>query len=132
MNPSNIVCWNVRGLNSRARQDSVRNLVNSFNANVVCIQETKMAEIPMHTTLSALGSNFVHKLFLPSVGTSGGILVAWRNEIGPASASRVDQHSVSIQFSPRDHPPWWLTCVYGPQGDSNKIQFMQEAKNFGM
>jgi exonuclease III len=129
MNHSKFVCWNVRGLNSRACQDSVHNLINSFNANVVCIQETKMAEISMHTTLSALGSNFVHKLFLPSVGTSGGILVARRNEIGPASATRVDHHSVTIRFSPRDHLPWWLTCVYGPQGDSNRIQFMQELRD---
>jgi hypothetical protein len=29
MNPGNILCWNVRGLNSRARQDSVRTLVSS-------------------------------------------------------------------------------------------------------
>jgi exonuclease III len=96
---------------------------------VVCIQETKMAETSMLTTLTTLGSNFVHKLFLPSVGSSGGILVAWSNEIGPANASWVDHHSVTIQFSPRDHLPWWLTCVYGPQGDSNKIQFMQELWN---
>ena len=121
MNPSKIVSWNVRGLNSKARQDTVRNLINSFKANVVCIQETKMAVISLHTILTTLGSNFVHKLALPSVGSSGGILVAWSNEIGPASASRVDHYSVTIQFSPRDQQPWWLTCVYGPQGNSDKI-----------
>lgn len=25
--------------------------------------------------------------------------------------------------------PWWLTCVYGPQGDYNKILFLQEIRN---
>lgn len=92
----------MRGLNSKARQDVVRNLINSFRANVVCIQETKMPEISVQTVLSSLGSNFVHRLVLPSVGSSGGILVAWTNEIGPASSSRVDLHSVSVQFSTRD------------------------------
>jgi exonuclease III len=90
MNPSKIVCWNVRGLNSKSRQDVVCNLINSFRANVVCIQETKMPKISLQTVLSSLGSNFVHRLVLPSVGSSGGILVAWTNEIGPASTSRVD------------------------------------------
>jgi exonuclease III len=74
MNPSKIVSWNVRGLNSKARQDTVHNLINSFKANVVCIQETKMAKISLHTILTAVGSNFVHKLDLPSVGSSGGFL----------------------------------------------------------
>jgi hypothetical protein len=31
-----------------------------------------MAEISLHTILTALGSNVVHKLALPSVGSSGG------------------------------------------------------------
>jgi hypothetical protein len=76
MNPSKIVCWNVRGLNSKTRQDVVRNLINYFRANVVCIQETKMVEISVQTVLSSMGSNFVHRLVLPSVGSSGGVLVA--------------------------------------------------------
>ena len=31
-------------------------------------------------------------------------------------------NSVSIQFSSNGLHPWWLTCVYGPQGDDNKIR----------
>ena len=37
-------------------------------------------------------------------------------------------NSVSIQFSPNNMQPWWLTCVYGPQGDDNKLLFMQELR----
>jgi endonuclease/exonuclease/phosphatase family metal-dependent hydrolase len=39
MNPSSILCWNVRGLNSRARQDTVRNLVASAMVDIVCLQD---------------------------------------------------------------------------------------------
>ena len=38
-------------------------------------------------------------------------------------------NSVSIQFSSNGLHPWWLTCVYGPQGDDNKILFLQEIRN---
>jgi hypothetical protein len=72
MDPSKILIWNVRGLNSHARQDSVRDLV------------------------SVLGSEFTEYVFLPSDGASGGILVAWKNHLRYTGASRVDNHSVSI------------------------------------
>ena len=72
MNPSKLLCWNVRGLNSKARQDTVRTLVNSSRVDVVCIQETKMATVSRSTILSTLGSDFAHFVELPSVGASGG------------------------------------------------------------
>jgi hypothetical protein len=34
-------CWNVRGLNDSAKRASVRSLVMSSNATIVCLQETK-------------------------------------------------------------------------------------------
>lgn len=129
MNPSNILCWNVRGLNSKARQDGVHTLVTSSRVDVVCIQETKMTEISRGTILSTLGSDFTHFVELPAVGASGGILVAWRNELGPATAARVDSHCISVQFSPSSDQAWWLTCVYGPQGDHNKVLFLQKPRD---
>ena len=39
---------------------------------------------------------FSHWVVLPAVGASGGILLAWRQDLGPATASRVDEHSISV------------------------------------
>jgi endonuclease/exonuclease/phosphatase family metal-dependent hydrolase len=39
---------------------------------------------------------------------------------------RIDAHSTSVQFCLAEGQTWWLTCVYGPQGNEEKIQFMQE------
>ena len=76
-----------------------------------------------------MGSDFTNWIDLPAAGASGGIVVAWRQCLGPALATRVDNYSLSIQFSPGSLQPWWLTCVYGPQGDSNKLLFMQELRD---
>lgn len=103
MNPSNILCWNVRGLNSKARQDSIRTLINSSRVDVICIQETKMAAIPRGIILSMLGSDFSHYAELPSIGASGGIFLAWRQSIGPAAAVRVDSHCIFVQFCMVNH-----------------------------
>lgn len=71
-------------------------------------------------------NNFI---FLPSVGASGGIIIAWKACLGAVQASRVDHFSTSIQFCPASGAPWWLTCVYGPQGDDSKIAFLQELRD---
>jgi exonuclease III len=42
MSSGNIVIWNVRGLNSRARCDVVRELVTSERPSIMCLQETKL------------------------------------------------------------------------------------------
>jgi exonuclease III len=67
-------------------------------------------------------------IFLPSLGASGGVLIAWRARLGTVSSSREDTFSISVQFSPSDGTPWWLTCVYGPQENQEKIQFLQELR----
>ena len=33
-----------------------------------------------------------------------------------------------MQICPADQQLWWLTCVYGPQGNDNKIAFLQELR----
>ena len=122
MDPAHILNWNVRGLNSIARQDAVRVMVDSSKIDVVCLQETKMSTVSRRLVLSMLGSEFDNNfIYLPSDGASGGILVAWRIQLGTVGAIRVDAHSVSVQFYPCDGSVLWLTCVYGPQQDQDKI-----------
>ena len=100
MDPSHILIWNVRGLNSAARQDLMRVLVDSAKIDVVCLQETKMTSINRQVVLLMLGSDFDNNFVsLPSVGASEGILIAWRSRLGTIGASRLDSHCVSIQFS---------------------------------
>jgi exonuclease III len=116
MDHDKILIWNVRGLNSSARQDSVHTLVASSQIDIVCLQETKFAAVSRWVMLAMLGSDFSSFVEFPSNGASGGILVAWRNSVGSTGETRVDEHSFSVQFRLQDGQTWWLICVYGPQG----------------
>jgi exonuclease III len=100
MDPSNVLFWNVRGLNGAARRVAVRKLVSSSKVDVVCLQETKMEDISRITMLQMLGPAFGSFMFLPSVGASGGILMACHERLGCLGNFRIDTHSVSIQFIP--------------------------------
>jgi exonuclease III len=82
MDPSKILFWNVRGLNSSIRQDAVRDLVGSSQVDVVCCQETKTQHFSSRDILSMLGAEFTEFVFLASVGFSGSILVAWKRNTG--------------------------------------------------
>jgi hypothetical protein len=62
--------------------------------------------------LQMLRPDFSNFVFLPSVGTSGGILIAWKDGLGSLGNSRIDNFSVSVQFYPAGGTAWWLTCVW--------------------
>lgn len=129
MDPSHILIWNMCGLNSTTRQDSVLVILNSAMIDIVCLQETKMEVVSRRLILSMLGADFDNNfVFLPSVGASGGILMAWRSKVEANWASRSDAHSVSVQFRPDNASPWWLTVVYGPQGNEEKLEFLRELR----
>jgi exonuclease III len=109
---------------------SLRNLVSSMNIDVVCIQESKMSVCSRRVILTMLGIDFDNNFIcLPAVGASGGIVLAWRSRIGATLMSRIDSCSASVQFSSPTWEPWWLTCVYGPQGNDAKIAFMKEIRD---
>ena len=42
MNAENFLIWNVRGLNSRARRNVVKELVGEQRASLISFQETKL------------------------------------------------------------------------------------------
>ena len=37
-----IISWNVRGLNDNEKRLRVRNIIKTWKANIVCLQETKL------------------------------------------------------------------------------------------
>jgi exonuclease III len=42
---------------------------------------------------------------------------------------QTDSNSIAICISESNGQPWWLTCVYGPQGSDAKIQFLDELRD---
>jgi hypothetical protein len=55
-----------------------------------------MQQITRTNILSTLGIKFSDFVFMPSLGASGGILVAWRRNVGHIGLTRIDNHCVSF------------------------------------
>uniref|UniRef100_A0A453JTH1 Endonuclease/exonuclease/phosphatase domain-containing protein n=1 Tax=Aegilops tauschii subsp. strangulata TaxID=200361 RepID=A0A453JTH1_AEGTS len=96
-----------------------------------CLQETKMALVCSSTVLEALGSEFNDYVYLPADGTRGGILLAWKSREVAISDPEFTSNTLTTKVSTPSGAgtPWWITVVYGPQLDADKIAFLQELRD---
>ena len=126
-----LLIWNVCGLNARARRTAVRSLVVTANVSIVCLQETKMTLICSSTVLETLGSEFDDYVYLPALGTRDGIMLAWKSREVPITDPLFTANAITAKVSHPSsaHTPWWLTVVYEPQLDADKIAFLQELRD---
>ena len=115
--------WNVRGLNNPARRKVVKDLSGENCSTVVCLQETKMQHIDDAVVIETLGSKFSSNYaVLPASGTRGGALLAVNEDYYRIMQCEVREHSVSAKLqATTDAVEWWITMVYGPQEDQEKI-----------
>ena len=93
-----ILNWNVRGLNGAARRKVVHDLAADTRCTIACLQETKLADVQDHI-------------------------------VGETLASEFRQFTVSARLKASvENSEWWVTVVYGPQGDNQKLEFLRELR----
>jgi exonuclease III len=80
MLPNQIFFWNVRGLNSRACRDVVREFLLQERASVACLTETKIVVLRITMVYDLMGTGFDY-VCLPAQGASGGIILGWDREV---------------------------------------------------
>lgn len=126
----NLVCWNVRGLNNPSRRAAVRDLIRDTHATIICIQETKLQVVDDRLIRDLLGPCFsANFAVLPAAGTRGDMLLAASEDFFTISNVHLSAHSITVTVTMRSEGAMWsLTSVYGPQGDQEKLLFIEELK----
>ena len=94
----NCMVWNVRGLNSRARRNVVRELVAQENISLLSLQETKLDCCSENVFREICGVGFDF-LSLPAMNTRGGILLAWQCNIWSVSNPILKQYSLTVKIT---------------------------------
>ena len=124
----NVLCWNVRGLNSESRQRAVRQKIEESQCSIACLQETKCSSFDSRSIKSFCPKRFDSFAFSPSIGASGGILVVWNSSVFIGTLIEVQQFALVIQFTSRqNNESWTLVVVYGPcqgEGRDNFINWL--------
>ena len=115
--------WNVRGLNNKARRKVVKDLAQDTKCTIATLQETKLEEVTAQDISETLGIKFSKNFaYLPAQGTRGGALVAVDEDYYRISHSEFSEYTITVRVeSTQCVSAWWITVVYGPQGDREKV-----------
>jgi exonuclease III len=124
--------WNVCGLNNPARRQVVRDMVQDHRCTIICLQETKIQSVIDAMVIQTVGSKFSNNhVSLPADGTRGGIFLACSQDHYAIINSTLRPHSVTATLqSKTDNERWTITVVYGPQGDTEKLNFLEANQAF--
>ena len=76
-----ILSWNVRGLNEKEKRLKIHNLLRTWGADIVCLQETKLEWVTRGLVRSIWSCPYIDWLYLGSKGVSGGILLMWDRRV---------------------------------------------------
>lgn len=128
-----VLCWNVRGLNSDKKWDSIRNKIVESQCDVICLQETKRTSFDIAFVKFFCPTSFDAFEFLPLVGASGGIIVAWKSALFEGHLSFQNSFVILVDFRAKHSDlEWVLTNVYGPCMSEGKLEFTSWLKNIQM
>lgn len=120
--------WNVRGLNSGARREAVRLMLQQAKPQVICLQEMKLNVVDDLIAMEFLGPKFSSTYkFLPADDTWGGILIAWDQDLVTGGAADQKTYCLSMDVILRQSNEMFsITAVYGPTEHAEKEDFLVE------
>ena len=109
------------------RRDAVRALASAARVAILCLQETKLDLIDRALATDIAGPERQDFIFLPALGTRGGVAIFWDAAIVSLTAASVRQFSITATVtSLATGTAFLLTSVYGPSTDDLKQQFLDE------
>lgn len=131
MNRSIKVCsWNVRGLGETVKCGHVLSELLSSSAEIVLLQETKLADISSLKLYSFLPRRLDNYHHFPANGSSGGILTAWSGSaFAQISVSSTPNTLTVCLTSTATNLSLRITNVYAPASPELRPVFLDELKN---
>ncbi|KAA0037455.1 hypothetical protein E5676_scaffold808G00180 [Cucumis melo var. makuwa] len=91
----------------------------------VILTESKISNLQLFNAHTVWSKKGIKWMSLPSIGSSGDIIVIWNDFKYKVINTKLGIHSVSINFS-NSTGHWWLTSVYGPSKSIDRSIFWNE------
>ena len=105
----------------------IRNLLCTWRADIVCLQETKLEWITRGIVRIIWGCPYVDWLYLGLEGAFGGIVLMWDRRVVEKVEEAVGHFSVSCKFkNVGDQFEWAFTSVYGPNLNRRRRKMWEE------
>ena len=127
--PMKCISWNIRGLRDERRRGIVGRYLREWGAEIICLQETMLAQLEQRTwTTFGWGSGVTH-VAIEASGRSGGILLAWKEEIFVYLSTWRGRHVAAAHLrSRRDGTPFVVASVYGPTHPGRREELWEDLR----
>lgn len=116
------IFWNCRGLGHAVIVRTLQELCNSHRPTLLFLYETKISLLPCLQAI-ALSLSFDHLHAVPSRGSSGGLVLFWKNTLDLKVIVSYDNFISVLILNDPLHESWMLTGVYGPIPLAQKLDF---------
>ena len=109
------ISWNVRGLRDARRWGIVGRYLREWGAEIILLQETMLTQVDQQIWTSlGWGSGEAHVAIAAS-GRSGGIILAWKEELFDRASTWTGRHLVAARLiNRRDGFDFVVASAYGP------------------
>ncbi|KAK1290574.1 hypothetical protein QJS10_CPB18g00699 [Acorus calamus] len=120
------LCWNVCGLHDQ-RKETVRTYILEHHIDICCLQETKLEFVSPGALRAIGGGRLLDLRVLPTVGASGGIIVAWNSLTWRCTVECIGSFSVLVRLEDLA-TGWTWACsgVYGPHDEPSRAAMWAE------
>ena len=109
-----IISWNLREIQSKSRQRSLRNILEEENPDILMLQETKCLGQQAQTIIQRHWRQ-VEVVTIDAQGYSGGIALAWIPESIQMNTYWTTRKMITTQFHYRGmNIQGFITLVYDP------------------
>ena len=125
-----IFCWNVRGLGSSPKCNDIRDAISFSSPHIVCLQETKIRNLPPLRHPPFLPSYLDAHMAIPAVGSRGGLITVWNANLFKQQSYIARQYSLTISLaSTSSELSFSLTNVYAPADHAFTDAFLHELRD---
>jgi exonuclease III len=128
-----ILCWNIRGINSRRKWVSIRSNIHESTCDIGCLQETKRESFDLNYLKNFCPVVFDCFDYVPSEDNSGGIITFWKSSRFIGKRIFQNKFALSTEFtSTMSGERWILTNVYAPCSPNGRQDFLNRMNDIDM
>lgn len=119
------IIWNCRGMGRPTAVRSLRAFVKSHKPSLLFLSELHISS-PIKIQKLCLSLGFHHLEFVPALGRSGGLVLAWKDHLDFRLLTSNSSLISGLIFMPHLNTTWQVTGVYGPPTPSMRPMFWDQ------
>lgn len=128
-----ILNWNIRGINSDAKWEAIRNKVAETQCDIICLQETKREFFDDSYIRNFCPPTFDKYEYLPSNGASGGCITLWQRAKFEGFLEFINEYGLTVKLQSQiNNSAWVLTNIYAPCQPEQQQLFLDWFQNIDM